>query len=705
MSDYTRTPNYGLKKPVVDSDIDLWGDHLNQNADVIDTALWAQSVIPAPAGAPPPVSLDLDPARHLSNLRGKTSAVIAIIGDSTMTAGPLQAPTTGGALTNNSVDPTQTIWAMLCNKLKADNPQITAWTLVNFAIGGTNENHPIMTGTAIGVALPPWFVDPSQTWLSYVQTAAPDVLFWGFGTNGSTSGISAGSAAGNAASFIQNSFQIIDGWAAVPNIVIVTTKASNPVNEPPGGIPTADDSNGFARKAQAAWHRTFAQSGAAGFTLFPNVKAKGFGLLDLGRHYVCRVNGHDPASQGLRARPEYLSTTRQLGAGAVTGIDASTVGYTTHGDFRLTFKLVAAGGAYIFNLGGNYIRISVGGFSGNYFRLNIAADGTLTPIYVQNGTQATPAITGTPIATTAGQDIVVTLSLSGPRVQCTINGTVIMDTWAARFVSECAGKTPINVNFFATPTSTTPMHVTEFYEGVGATTGATMTYAQAFGTRSQGDATIADYAGGNAYNHQTSASAAADREVINAMNFAVGPAAGAIPGNATVSGGTLTLDNATSNFLTYRNVGAAAPSFTTRSVGTKIVLFQNLSGSAVDNAIGVGSNTLWFSVPNVGASTFAFYAGTTQILNFGQAPLRMTFGTVGTHNVVQITPGAAAANPTVIASTAGGGGITFNANTGFNNATPIAKPTITGSRGGNAALANLLTQLASYGLLTDGTTA
>lgn len=34
----------------------------------------------------------------------------------------------------------------------------------------------------------------------------------------------------------------------------------------------------------------------------------------------------------------------------------------------------------------------------------------------------------------------------------------------------------------------------------------------------------------------------------------------------------------------------------------------------------------------------------------------------------------------------------------------MAKPTITGSRGGNAALANLLTQLANYGLITDGTT-
>jgi hypothetical protein len=41
---------------------------------------------------------------------------------------------------------------------------------------------------------------------------------------------------------------------------------------------------------------------------------------------------------------------------------------------------------------------------------------------------------------------------------------------------------------------------------------------------------------------------------------------------------------------------------------------------------------------------------------------------------------------------------------GFNNSAPIAKPTITGSRGANAALASLLTALASYGLVTDSTT-
>lgn len=42
---------------------------------------------------------------------------------------------------------------------------------------------------------------------------------------------------------------------------------------------------------------------------------------------------------------------------------------------------------------------------------------------------------------------------------------------------------------------------------------------------------------------------------------------------------------------------------------------------------------------------------------------------------------------------------------GFNTTSPIAKPTVTGSRAGNAALADLLTKLSSYGLITDSTTA
>ncbi len=42
---------------------------------------------------------------------------------------------------------------------------------------------------------------------------------------------------------------------------------------------------------------------------------------------------------------------------------------------------------------------------------------------------------------------------------------------------------------------------------------------------------------------------------------------------------------------------------------------------------------------------------------------------------------------------------------GFYNTAPVAKPTVTGSRGGNAALASLLTALATLGLVTDSTNA
>ena len=41
---------------------------------------------------------------------------------------------------------------------------------------------------------------------------------------------------------------------------------------------------------------------------------------------------------------------------------------------------------------------------------------------------------------------------------------------------------------------------------------------------------------------------------------------------------------------------------------------------------------------------------------------------------------------------------------GFFGATEVARPTVTGSRGGNAALASALTALASLGLVTDSST-
>jgi len=47
------------------------------------------------------------------------------------------------------------------------------------------------------------------------------------------------------------------------------------------------------------------------------------------------------------------------------------------------------------------------------------------------------------------------------------------------------------------------------------------------------------------------------------------------------------------------------------------------------------------------------------------------------------------------------GGATYKLS--FHNATAVAQQTVTGSRGGNAALADLLTKLANTGLIVDGT--
>lgn len=49
--------------------------------------------------------------------------------------------------------------------------------------------------------------------------------------------------------------------------------------------------------------------------------------------------------------------------------------------------------------------------------------------------------------------------------------------------------------------------------------------------------------------------------------------------------------------------------------------------------------------------------------------------------------------------------VTSTNSLGFHNSTPIAKPTVSGSRGGNAALDSLLTALANYGLITNSTSA
>lgn len=75
------------------------------------------------------------------------------------------------------------------------------------------------------------------------------------------------------------------------------------------------------------------------------------------------------------------------------------------------------------------------------------------------------------------------------------------------------------------------------------------------------------------------------------------------------------IGNATYNRLALPAIGAAAPTFTTRSNGAKVILFPLLSGSTVDGAIGVEVNAIWFSTfGNSSTYLFKWYGGTTEVM-------------------------------------------------------------------------------------------
>jgi hypothetical protein len=81
--------------------------------------------------------------------------------------------------------------------------------------------------------------------------------------------------------------------------------------------------------------------------------------------------------------------------------------------------------------------------------------------------------------------------------------------------------------------------------------------------------------------------------------------------NTADGGGQIYLNGATGNRIDFNINGVAAPTTTTRSAGTKIVLYPNVNATLVDYAIGVEGGAAWFSVPSNNAHAFKWYGGTT----------------------------------------------------------------------------------------------
>jgi len=91
-----------------------------------------------------------------------------------------------------------------------------------------------------------------------------------------------------------------------------------------------------------------------------------------------------------------------------------------------------------------------------------------------------------------------------------------------------------------------------------------------------------------------------------------------VSSDLTVSGGNVSLNNGTSNIIDFNGFGQGAPTTTTRSAGTKIVLYPSVNATFVDYAIGATANEIWSSVKSFDAGqTFKWYGGTTEIASLG----------------------------------------------------------------------------------------
>ncbi|KAI9095480.1 hypothetical protein DFS34DRAFT_175477 [Phlyctochytrium arcticum] len=108
-----------------------------------------------------------------------------------------------------------------------------------------------------------------------------------------------------------------------------------------------------------------------------------------------------------------------------------------------------------------------------------------------------------------------------------------------------------------------------------------------------------------------------------------------------------------SKYLNFATI-VSNPSFTTRSPGTKVVMYPAVSSNAVDYAIGMESANMWFSIPaNNNSNGFKWYGGTTvisQLLGDGTALFfSMTDATTTNNGSFRIAGGLSVAK-TIVAN-------------------------------------------------------
>lgn len=131
------------------------------------------------------------------------------------------------------------------------------------------------------------------------------------------------------------------------------------------------------------------------------------------------------------------------------------------------------------------------------------------------------------------------------------------------------------------------------------------------------------------------------------------------PGSINTSG-DIVLQNNTRQGIFFNTNGIGIPSITNRSSGSKIILSPQVSGSTVDQAIGISSTANWYSVPDT-SFTHDFYFGTSLRTSLNSTGITLASSGSGVASIIKTSTSDGSDDQGIIIAGGGSTGISRGA--------------------------------------------
>ncbi len=304
---------------------------------------------------------------------------------------------------------------------------------------------------------------------------------------------------------------------------------------------------------------------------------------------------------------------------------------TTPSAWNSSYKAVEIGnGSIDASISGSLVRVASNAYLNDSGQFIYRTTGTASA-YTQNfgSHQFFTVVSGTAGAVIS-PTLAMTLTLAGnlgigvssPSYKLDVNGTAKANTLALTANTASTNTTTGTLIVTGGAGVSGNVYATTFFGAGTGLTGTASSLSIGGSSGSVGNAVTFNNGGSGAASGTTfngSTAVTISHNSIGALALAGGTLTGQLTStlawNAATGSGQIYINGATGNRIDFNTNGVGAPAFTTRSAGTKIVLYPNVGASSVDFALGIENNNLWFSTVDNTNGGFKWYHGTTNTMS------------------------------------------------------------------------------------------